>query len=61
MKWYRVRTTYTVVFIREDSIARIYPENNYLVTSDGTGFEIMDDGINKILNDIKGDVKDFAE
>ena len=61
MKWYRVRTPYTVVFIGEDSIVRIYPENNYLVTSDGTGFEIMDDGINKILNDIKGDVKDFTE
>lgn len=61
MKWYRVRTTYTVAFIREDAIVRIYPESNYLVTSDGTGFEILDDGINKILSDIKGNVKDFTE
>lgn len=67
MTWYRLRAKartvagVSVVFIREDSIVRIYPEDNWLVMSDGTILEILDDGINKILSDIKGNVKDFTK
>ena len=67
MTWYRLRAkartvaVVSVVFIREDSIVRIYPEDNWLVMSDGTILEILDDGINKILSDIKGNVKDFTK
>ena len=67
MTWYRLRAkartvaVVSVVFIREDSIVRIYPEDNWLVMSDGTILEILDDGIDKILSDIKGNVKDFTK
>ena len=66
MTWYRLKVKsplagVSAVFIREELIMRIYPEDNWLVMSDGTNLKIMDDGIDKILSDIKGNVKDFTK
>lgn len=66
MTWYRLKVNsplagVSAIFIREELIMRIYPEDNWLVMSDGTNLKIMDDGIDKILSDIKGNVKDFTK